>query len=495
MSTNKTPDKRPLMSPVKIIVSFLLFAILFEFIAMPFFVRRRTSIEFLTASLFALLMLLPEYLLLEGADPPRWIVYISLVGVSLFPASYARMTSNYIRTRTKPHPVVLAAGPPVVMALAVFFNAHATLIVSVMLIAFYAWAARRFYKSVFTSTGIYLVLQAALLAAVVASALSAWSGVPVYYAAGAGALHAITSLLFLYGYHARINRIAVHFRESRELNRRLIHTNARLRQKVEQLKALVQERDSELLQISRHASLAEVTTGIAHELAQPLTGIKAIAQNMMDDINYDEFDNLEAAAELMKICTLVDKSASIIDHIRNFSRRSGMNMRLIDLNRVVLDAIDLVNLQFKKHSVDIILVLNENISRMHGDRISIEQLIINLLLNARDAIMERQKTAEDGYTGRITIATEQADDRVRLLIEDNGTGIPEDVVKKIWSPFFTTKRRASGTGIGLSISSRILREHNADISVESAPGRGACFIMTFPAPRERVGTVSSQQEA
>lgn len=491
MSINKTPDKRPVISPVKIIVAFLLFAILFEFIAMLFFVRRRTSIEFLTASLTTLLILFPEYLRLEGIGPPRWIVYISLAGVSLFPAAYARMTSNFIRTRTKPRPVVLAVVSPVFMALAVLFEPHATHIASIMLIAFYAWATRRFFKSVFTSTGIYLVLQITLIAAMAASALSVWSGLPVYYAAGAGTLHAITSLLFVYSYHTRITRIIVRFRESRELNRRLIHNNARLRQKGEQLKALVQERDDELLQISRHASLAEVTTGIAHELAQPLTGIKAIAQNMMDDINYDEFDNLEAASELMKICTLVDKSASIIDHIRNFSRRSGMNMRLIDLNRAVLDAIDLVNLQFKKYSVDIILVLNENIPKMHGDRISIEQLIINLLLNARDAILERQKTAENGYTGRITIATEQTDDGVRLLIEDNGTGISEDIVKKIWSPFFTTKRRAHGTGIGLSISHRILHEHGADIKVESAPGRGARFIMTFPATRERVGAVSS----
>ncbi len=491
MSNNKTPDKRPAMSPVKIIVAFLLFAILFEFIAMLFFVRRRTSIEFLTASLTTLLILFPEYLRLEGTEPPRWIAYASLAGVSLFPAAYARMTANYIRTRTKSRPGALVAVSPVFMILVVVFDARATLIASITLVIFYAWAARLFFKSVFASTGIYLVLQITLVAAIAACALSAWSGASMYYAAGAGALHAMTSLLFLYSYHARINRIAVHFRESRELNRRLIHNNTRLRQKVERLKALVQERDNELLQISRHASLAEVTTGIAHELAQPLTGIKAIAQNMMDDINYDEFDNLEAAAELMKICTLVDKSASIIDHIRNFSRRSGMNMRLIDLNRVALDAIDLVNLQFKKYSVDIILVLNENIARVHGDRISIEQLIINLLLNARDAIMERQKTAENGYTGRITIATEQTDDGVRLLVEDNGTGIPEDIVKKIWSPFFTTKRRASGTGIGLSISSRILREHNADIRVESTPGRGARFIMTFPASRERIGAASS----
>jgi len=128
---------------------------------------------------------------------------------------------------------------------------------------------------------------------------------------------------------------------------------------------------------------------------------------------------------------------------------------------------------------------------LHADRVSIEQLILNLLLNARDSIVEHRKTADNGYSGRITIATDQADDGVRLIIEDNGAGIPEDIARNMWSPFFTTKRGTNGTGIGLSISGRILREHNAGIRVESAPGRGASFIMTFPVLRERSGVESS----
>lgn len=490
MSNNKSPDERPVMSPVKIIVDFLFFAILFEFIAMLFFVRRRTAMEFLAASFSALVILLPVCLLHEGIEPGAALVFASSAGLSLYPLTYTLMIRNYVRTRTHAPIGLLASVSPLFMTLVMIFPSQSPIFSPLLFILFFAWMMYFFFNSVFVSVRIYLVLQSTLVAAMAAAALSIYTGTAHYYAVGVGLVHAMTSLLFLYSYHARITRIAVHFRESRELSRRLIHNNTRLRQKVDQLKALIQERDNELLQISRHASLAEVTTGIAHEISQPLTGIKAIAQNMMDDINYDEFDGLEAASELMKICTLVDKSASIIDHIRNFSRRSGMNMQMIDLNRVVLDAIDLVNLQFKKYSVDIILVLSENIGKVHGDRISIEQLVINLLINARDAIVDRQKTAGEGFTGRITIATEQAGDGVRLFIEDNGTGIPEDIIKKIWSPFFTTKRRTSGTGIGLSISSRILREHNAAVSVESTPGNGARFVMTFPVQRERIGAAT-----
>ncbi|HNU90675.1 MAG TPA: ATP-binding protein [Spirochaetota bacterium] len=479
------------MSPVKTIVTFLFFAVLFEFIARLFFVRRRSSIEFPASSLCALAVLLPEYLNLEGVVPFPWMTIISLAGVSFYPVAYTRMARGLIGTRAKPHQLVLAAISAVSMAFMIVFSEQATRIASILLMIFSIRTAWLFPRSASAPPLIRPILRIALVAVMASSARSAWIGASVYYAAGTGALHALTSLLLFYDHHAHVARILAHFGKSRKLNRSLMLSNTRLRRKVEQLKSLVQEQDNELLRMSRHASLAEVATGIAHELAQPLTGIKAIAQNMMDDINYDEFDNLEAAAELMKVCTLVDKSASIIDRIRNFSRRIGINMRIMDLNGAILDAIDLVNTQFKKYDIDIILVLDENIARLHADRVSIEQLILNLLLNARDSIVEHRKTADNGYSGRITIATDQADDGVRLIIEDNGAGIPEDIARNMWSPFFTTKRGTNGTGIGLSISGRILREHNAGIRVESAPGRGASFIMTFPVLRERSGVESS----
>ena len=270
--------------------------------------------------------------------------------------------------------------------------------------------------------------------------------------------------------------------KTNELNKKLNHHISRLKQSVDQCKRIISDKDLELYQLSRHASLAEITTGIGHELSQPLTGIKGIAQNMIDDINYEEFDTMQAVSELLKICSLVDKSSSIIDHIRNFSRKTGVIKKQLDINNVILNAIDLINIQIRKSNIDIIFILDENIPKIHGDNISLEQLIINIILNSRDAIIEN-RYYEPAHQGRIKITTQMVDDKVRLTIEDNGTGIPQEIMSKIWSPFFTSKKRNHGTGIGLSISSKILKDHDADVNLTSN-SNGTIFDFDFPSSPE-----------
>jgi len=275
-------------------------------------------------------------------------------------------------------------------------------------------------------------------------------------------------------------------RSIRNINSKLIHTITLLKQKNDQFRQIIHDKDMELLQISRHASLAELTAGIAHEMVQPLTGIKGIAQNMMDDINYEEFDNMQAVSELLKICSMVDKATTIIEHIRNFSKRSSFNMKYTDLNRVILDTIDLIRIQLRRNDIDIILSLDENIKKIYGDPISLEQLILNIVMNARDAILEHRRFQKTNHQGKIYIRTTSTEESITLEIEDNGPGIPREVIKNIWSPFFSTKRKTNSLGIGLSISNKILREHNASVIVNSSEGKleGTIFIITFPLKRE-----------
>jgi C4-dicarboxylate-specific signal transduction histidine kinase len=230
--------------------------------------------------------------------------------------------------------------------------------------------------------------------------------------------------------------------------------------------------------MARHASLAELTAGIAHELSQPLTGIKGIAQNMIDEINDPDFENLQGVSELLKICALVDKSSSIIDHIRNFSKKGTLSMKMIDLNKIILEAIDLINLQLKKNSIDLIFVLDDTITRIMGDKISLEQLIVNIILNSKDAILEKDYEGT-GDNGTIRISTFEKDGMVNMIILDNGSGISDDIMNKIWSPFFTTKKRVHGTGIGLSICSKILKDHSATVDVKS-DSNGTQFSIHFP---------------
>ncbi len=268
------------------------------------------------------------------------------------------------------------------------------------------------------------------------------------------------------------------YNRSTNMIKKLNHRITRLKQSNENFKRIISEKDIEILQASRHASLAELTTGIAHELAQPLTGIRGIAQNMIDDIEYGEMEEKQAESDLTKICSLVDKSTSIIDHVRNFTKKSGYSMQPIDLNKVILNAIDLVNIQLKKLSIDIVFELSDSIPNIMGDNLSLEQLIVNIIQNSKDAILEKKEHAAK-KTGQIRITTSADEKRILFTIQDNGIGIPDDILNKIWSPFFTSKKRTHGTGIGLSISNKILKAHNAEVDINTSR-EGTEFTFIFP---------------
>lgn len=279
-------------------------------------------------------------------------------------------------------------------------------------------------------------------------------------------------------YRFRISSLVEQYNTVTELNRKFSHTISRLKVSNEQCRKILLEKELELFQIARHASLAELTAGIAHELSQPLTGIKLIAQNMVDDINYEEFDPLRGVSDLLKICTLVDKSTTIINHIRNFSKKTVSTMKMLDINRVLLDAIELIGPQLKKNNIDLVYVFDDTVPKIIGDKISLEQLVINIILNAKDAILKRRETVQE-QIGTVRISSSKEEDSVKVIIEDDGIGIPEIMIQKIWSPFYTTKKRDHGTGIGLSISNKILKDHNVKVDVQSSPS-GSNFIFLFP---------------
>ena len=291
-------------------------------------------------------------------------------------------------------------------------------------------------------------------------------------------LYTATTLLAVYEYSRKLQLANTNYQGITTLNKRLNQIITRLKMSNDTLKKIISQKDIELLQIARHASLAEITTGIAHELAQPLTGIKGIAQNMIDDINLNEFDAMQGVADLTKMSFLVDRSSSIINHIRAFTRKRNPSFQKVDLNASILNAIELINNQIKNSNIDLIFALDDSVPKIYGDNLSLEQLFINLILNSRDAILAK-KDMHNNFTGVIKITTTFHDNKVKLLIGDNGTGIPKDIISKIWTPFFTTKMKGNGTGIGLSLSYRIIEEHNADVSIDSSD-EGTVFTILFP---------------
>lgn len=262
------------------------------------------------------------------------------------------------------------------------------------------------------------------------------------------------------------------------MNTTLTKLNRLLKQRNDQYIAMLNKKDNDIQLLSKYSTMAEITASIAHEIAQPLTGIKSIAQNMMDDINLDDFNYLEALSELQKICTMVDKATYIIDHIRSFTTNNHI-FKLIDINSIIMNAVTLTHNQLQKHNIEILLLLNDSIPKIYGNSISIEQILLNLITNARDAIIEKAKKVQSDYSGKITIKTDFSDDYVTITVEDNGIGIQPDIQKHIWSPFFTTKKYSQSLGIGLSISKKIINDHNGEISIDSTPDEGSVFIIKF----------------
>lgn len=287
----------------------------------------------------------------------------------------------------------------------------------------------------------------------------------------------ITVLIFLHEYSKRIKSLSERLSAMNLMHERMEQNINRLKQSNEQLTKIISQKDTELFQLARHASLAEITTGIAHELSQPLTGIKCIAQSIIDDINYEELDILQAVSDLSKISSLVDRSSLIIEHIRSFSRKKGIVRKPIDINNCIISAVDLIKNQLKNSEIDILLQLEEKPSDFKGDSLALEQVMINLLINARDAIITKRES-EPQLQGLISVRTYRIDRILVVEISDNGCGIPPDVMPKIWSPFFTTKKGSKGTGIGLSLCQRIIKEHNGFVSVESGE-EGTKFIIRF----------------
>jgi C4-dicarboxylate-specific signal transduction histidine kinase len=182
----------------------------------------------------------------------------------------------------------------------------------------------------------------------------------------------------------------------------------------------------------------------------------------------------------------VDRAAAIINHLRDFGRKSNVVKQRIDINKPIWGAFALLGQQLRVHGMQVITDLDEALPPVLADENRIEQVLINLVNNARDA-METKK--ELGITDRANILTVRSfreNDRVVVSVTDTGTGIPQKMRERIFEPFFTTKDVGKGTGLGLSISFGIVRDYEGTIELETTEGVGTTFKLSFPiAPEER----------
>jgi signal transduction histidine kinase len=423
-----------------------------------------------------LLIVTPLFLRYNGILGIVTISIITVIGLCIYTITLSLMIHQqqqpYRKSSTIPIYIVSATSFFFIMALPDYRH----IVIYIMHILFYINLLYLLFPAKHEKTSVLLILV--IIFNFIYLSVTIYTLNEIHFIFAAGLMSIVISFVLAYNLRNRLSSLLDRFILINDFNNTLNRRIARLKQSNDSCRNIILEKDLELSQMARHASLAELTTGIAHELAQPLTGIKGIAQNLIDDINDPDFEHLQGVSELLKICSLVDKSSSIIDHIRNFSKKGAHSMKMIDLNKVILEAIDLINLQLKKNNIDLIFILDETIPKILGDKISLEQLIVNILLNSKDAILEKDY-GSTGQNGTIRVTTFEKDSYVDMIILDNGSGISEDIMNKIWSPFFTTKKREHGTGIGLSICSRIVKDHAATVDVQSDKS-GTQFSIHFP---------------
>lgn len=238
-----------------------------------------------------------------------------------------------------------------------------------------------------------------------------------------------------------------------------------------------------LLQISKLASLGEMATGIAHELNQPLNIIRMSADSLIETLeDEDDIGKDVLAVKLERIASQTGRAAAIIDHIRIFGRKSDDGLAPISINEIVQRVNTFMADQLRLDDISLIKNIPEKCRFVNGSQIQMEQVIMNIVTNARDAINSRKENDSANMgSGKIFIGIDDdaSSDRIKIVINDNGGGIPKDISSRIFEPFFTTKKAGHGTGLGLSLSYGLIAEVGGDINAENVAD-GAQFTITLP---------------
>jgi histidine kinase len=244
--------------------------------------------------------------------------------------------------------------------------------------------------------------------------------------------------------------------------------------------------EQQLIQASKMATLGEMATGVAHELNQPLSVIKTASSFLIKKVRKNEViqaDILKTLAE--EIDSHVDRASKIINHMREFGRKSDVERQKVRVNETLEKALEIFNQQLKLREIMVVKEFEKDLPPILADSNRLEQVFINLLINARDALEEKSDKADNkSESKKIFLKTGFKNGLVIIEVKDTGVGIPKSILEKIFEPFFTTKKVGKGTGLGLSISYGIVQDYGGHIHAESQEGVGSNFVVHFPVPSE-----------
>jgi two-component system, NtrC family, sensor kinase len=235
--------------------------------------------------------------------------------------------------------------------------------------------------------------------------------------------------------------------------------------------------EAQLSQADKLSSVGLLAAGVAHEVNTPLAVISSYAQMLSKQLQGDQ----TKSALLDKITRQTFRASEIVNNLLNFSRTSATEFTEVDVNRVILDTLNLLEHQLKSAQIRVDEDLTSHLPLIQGNAGRLQQVFLNLFLNAKDAMPRGGTLKINTFNG----------DGVNVMISDTGIGIAQEHIQRIYDPFFTTKASPQdghrrGTGLGLSVTYGIIQEHAGKIRVESAPDAGTTFYLEFPLMRKAV---------
>lgn len=280
-------------------------------------------------------------------------------------------------------------------------------------------------------------------------------------------------------------------------NRELKLTSEIVSKMNEELERLIDDRtralsqtQAQLFQTSKLATLGEMAAGLAHEMNQPLSGIALVCKNLARLQDRNLLTQAEVNAGLADIGKSVTRMAKVITHIRTFARQDTFRFIEVDVNESIESALSLLSEQLRLQQIEVRKALAPALHKVVGEPYQIEQVMINLITNARDALDEKEKV-QGTFPKQLIIASglerRFSTAMVAIAVSDNGIGMNTEVRTKIFEPFFTTKEIGKATGLGMSISYGIIHAHEGEIEVESQAGIGTTIKVFLPLPKSALG--------
>ncbi|SDG83178.1 sensor histidine kinase [Pelagibacterium luteolum] len=278
-------------------------------------------------------------------------------------------------------------------------------------------------------------------------------------------------------------------RRVNERTAELASVNRRLEEEVTERRAteqMLRKTQSDLVQAGKLAALGQMSAALSHEFNQPLAAARNYAENALVLIERDRVD--DAKTNVSRISGLIDRMSAISRHLRNFARKPNQKLTSVPLDQVLDDTLEIINWRLKSADIQLTVDLGNAPLSVVGGPIRLQQVLVNILSNAIDAV-------ESTVDRRIAVTARRNGDVVTITIRDHGPGITPGLGDRIFDPFFSTKGVGKGLGLGLSISYNIIKDFGGELRVENHPEGGAIFTIELTTASTTDGTTSRILEA